>query len=261
MKKNFMFIFLVVMVTLITGCNNNFEKAETKKTSCKLVGRSASYICPELKNIAYFGQGGLSGYFVDNQGILYEISSQLFSTTNTNCRKVETDVVFEKVIKNTLISKDGSFYSFGGGDSKLRKLTNDIIEKGMSYYGIDQMDIELYKLNNNISYLSDSFNGPDIYVYQKDNNIYQISYIRMNETDEKILHTFTDGEEVISFTNGYVITNKNYYKYGETNRTECLKYKDVECEYGLVPVDSIENCSNDIIYVSDDIVVTKSMFE
>ena len=35
---------------------------------------------------------------------------------------------------------------------------------------------------------------------------------------------------------------------------------DVKCEYGIVKVDTKTNCNN-IIYVSDDLVVTKSMVE
>ena len=269
MKKRIYIIFLLLLVCFISGCDNNSKGNDSlikeEVSQCSINNNNGKYdfvvnekfVCPEIKNIAYSGEG----YFVDNQGILYETSSKLFSTTNTNCRKVETDVIFDKAIKNTLISKDGNFYTFWS--SELKKVTNEEIEKGRAWYGINQMEIKLYRLNNNISYIAQlDINDPELYVYQKGNEIYQITYdYDKNKSNEKLIHTFKEDEKVVSLTDGYVITNKNYYKYGEINKTECSKYEDVKCEYGLVVVDSVANCTNDIFYISDSIIVTQNMIK
>ena len=286
MKKRFYIILVLLFVCLVSGCDNNskhkdtIKKEETtnttknedtntikkeEKSNCSINNNNGKYdfaineslVCPEIKNIAYSGDG----YFIDNQGILYEISNKLYSTTNTNCRKVETDVIFEKAIKNTLISKDGSFYTYW--DSKLKKVTNEEIENGRAWYGINQMEIKLYRLNKNISYIAQlDMNDPEIYVFTKGNEIYQVTYdYNTNKASEKLIYTFNDGEKVVSLTDGYVITNKNYYRYGEINKNECSKYEDVKCEYGLVVVDSISNCSSEIIYISNSRIVTKNMIK
>lgn len=267
MKKYFRIIFLLSFICVLAGCNKSNEKTlmpeqDITNTKCSINSQDFfenysidSFVCPELSDIAYSG----SGFFVNNKGELYEISSKLYSTTNTNCKKVDTEIVFDNVIKNTLISTEGNFYSFY--DSELKKISNEQIEKGRAWYGIDQMEIKLYKLNNNISYFAKlEIEAPEIYVYNKGNELYQITYDYNTKTaNEELLYTFKDGEKIISRTDGYIITNKNYYKYGKINEDKCSKYEDVECEYGLVIVDSAENCANEIIYISDKITVTKEM--
>ena len=267
MKKYFRIIFLLLFVCVLAGCNKSNDKMLTPErditnTKCSINSQEFfwnygidSFVCPELSNIAYSG----SGFFVNNKGELYEISSKLYSTTNTNCKKVDTEIVFDNVISNTLISKEGNFYSFSNSD--LKRITDEQIEKGRAWYGIDQMEIKLYKLNNNISYFAQlDHEAPEIYVYNKGNELYQITYDYNTKTaNEELLYTFKDGEKIISRTDGYIITNKNYYKYGKINEDKCSKYEDVECEYGLVIVDSAENCANEIIYISDKITVTKEM--
>ena len=267
MKKYFRIIFLLSFICVLAGCNKSDDKTlmpeqDITNAKCSINDQDFffffgidSFVCPELSDIAYSG----SGFFVNNKGELYEISSKLYSTTNTNCKKVDTEIAFDNVISNTLISKEGNFYSFSNSD--LKRITDEQIEKGRAWYGIGQMEIKLYRLNNNISYMTQlDINEPEIYVYEKGNELYQITYDYNTETaNEELLYTFKDGEKIISRTDGYIITNKNYYKYGKTNEEECSKYKDVECEYGLVIVDSVENCANEIIYVSDKITVTKEM--
>ena len=141
MKKYFQIIFLLSFICVLAGCNKSNDKTlmpeqDITNTKCSINSQDFfenysidSFVCPELSDIAYSG----SGFFVNN-------------TTNTNCKKVDTEIVFDNVIKNTLISTEGNFYSFY--DSELKKISNEQIEKGRAWYGIDQMEIKLYKLNS-----------------------------------------------------------------------------------------------------------------
>ena len=271
MKKYFRIIFLLLFMCVLAGCNKSNDNSlipeqDITNTKCSINSQEFfwnhnidSFVCPELSDIAYSG----SNFFINDKGELYEFSSKLYSATNTNCKKVDTEIVFVNVIRDTLISKEGNFYSFH--DSNLERISDEEIEKGPAWYGIDQMLIELYKLNNDISWLTTTLNMNNTdgrYVYPKNNKLYQVIYDHnMNTIKEELLHTFEDDEKIISRPNGYIITNKNYYQYGKINEDECSKYEDVECEYGLVVVDSIENCSNEILYISDNIIVSKDMIK
>lgn len=271
MNKKLGIIIIVLYALIATGCgnlnytknNNNNNGKEESKISCSINNNNGKYdyyineslVCPQFNDIAYSGDR----FFITNSGELYEYSDKKYSTTNNNCKKVESDVLFSNIIANTLVSKDGNFYSYHDGN--LKKISDDEIEKGRAWYGIDQMEIKVYRVNNKIFYLDQLDNeAPEIYGYVDGNSIYSISYDwKLNKTNEKLLITFKDGEKVEKVTNGFVITNKGYYRYGMTNQKKCSEYEDIKCEYGLVQVDTTDNCSNEIFYVSNNLIVTQNM--
>lgn len=228
------------------------------KNNCTLEHQfEGEFSCPQMKNIKQNG----SRFFITNDGQLYEYSYKIFSTTDNNCQKVNTDVVFDKVIRNTLVSKQGDFYSYT--ESNLKKITNEEIEKGRAWYGLSQMEIRLYKKNNNIFYLAIlDHNDPDIYGYVEGNNVYSITYDYNNDkANEKLIHTFEKNEVIENVTNGYVITNKGYYVYDIINKTKCEKYEDIKCEYGLVKIENKSACTGEVIYISHDLLVDKDMIK
>jgi len=275
--KNKGILFALLISFLISGCENIIKEKsdnnkviesgssikEEDKTKCSIInflgnyGINESLICPKFKEISSSGHG----FFITESGELYEYSDKKYSTTNNNCKKVETNVLFTNIVENTLVGKDGNYYSFH--EKKLRKIPDDEIQKGRAWYGLDQMEIRLHKLNNKIFYLDQlDMNDPDIYGYVDGNNIYEISYNHQNnKSNEKLLLTLKDGEKVEKTTNGYVITNKGYYRYGMTNQKECSEYADIKCEYGLVLIDTIDNCANEIYYLSNGLIVTKNMIK
>lgn len=266
-KKISLFILCGFILLGVCGCGK--EKNEVSNSNnvnpalnntCSLTEYSVEYsgkdfYCPEMSEIK---QGG-GGFFITNDGKLYEYSNKKYSTTENNCKKVETDVVFDKIIRDTLISKNGDFYSYNY--SNLKKITNQEIEQGRAFYGINQMEIELYKLNSNIFFLKFiDTNNPEIYGYVDGNNVYSITYDWDNKkANEKLLYIFKDDEIIENLTNGYIITSKGYYVYDITNKNECQRYEDVECEYGLVKVETKSNCEDSIIYVNDMLLVNQKM--
>ncbi len=266
MNKKIRVLFAILSILIIAGCGNTKElskdktKTDDSKSTCSINNNgdywiNESMICPQFKDINSSGDR----FFITNSGELYEYSDKKYSSTDNNCRKVETDVLFDKVVMNTIISKDGNFYSFHDGN--LKKITNDEIEKGRGWYGIDQMEIKLYKTNNNIFYLfTKDLSGTETYVYVDNNNIYSVYYdYETNKISENLLYTLKNEEIINNITNGYITTNKGYYRYGVINQKECSEYADIKCEYGLVLVDTIDNCSNEIFYISNELIVTKKM--
>ena len=271
-NKKIILLLIGIAILVLTGCDssnitknesNNYENVNDK-TNCFINYSSGQYsyyineslICPQFKDIAYSG----TGFFITNSGELYEYSNKKYSTTGNNCKKIESNVLFTNIIQNTLVSNDEKFYSLNNGN--LKEITNEEIIKGRTFYGLDQMEIKLYKINNKIFYLDKlDINDPEIYGYINGNNIYSISYDRnLNKTDEKLLITFEDDEKIKKTTNGFITTNKGYYRYGITNQKECFEYADIKCTYGLVLVDTIDNC-REIFYISNDLIISNNMIK
>ena len=255
-KKILICSIMTCFIILVTGCTITKEKVKETNTSekqCEITKKVKSSIkCPEMINI----KQSSPGFFITEEGILYEYSYKEYSKTNTNCKKVETNIVFDKLINDTLVTKAGEFYSYSYSSSKLSKVSPATVSLGMA------PEITIYLTNPNIDFLG--WSGSDAresYGYVKENKFHSITYDYNNntQTDEE-LYTFDSDEFVVKITNGYVSTNKNYYNYSIINKKECKKYADIECKYGLVPIDTIDNCS-DIIYLSNHLLVDKNVIQ
>jgi len=266
MKKRLIYPIFCILILGLCGCEkalkptNNNNKETSNRNNCSLTQPYDMYFeknfsCPEMKNIKQNG----NQFFITNNGELYEYSDKKYSTTETNCKKVETDIVFDKIIRNTLVSKNGDFYSYY--ESNLKKIPNEEIEKGRAWYGLDQMEIKLYKINKNIFYLKQiDHEKPEIYGYIDDKNVYAITYDwDSGKTNKELIYTFEENEIIENVTNGYIITNNGYYIYDITNKNECNKYEDIKCQYGLVKTETKSDCSENIIYISDNLLVNKEM--
>ena len=258
MKKILLVFVCVIFLSFICGCSNQENNNKTKqvKEQCSITREFQSKMkCPEMKDIKHSGDG----IFITNNGDLYEFSSDKYSTTNTNCRRVETDIKFDRIVKSTLITTNGECYTYNNGI--LKQPTKEEVEMGRAWYGTNQMEIKLYNIKANIFYLADiDAEKPDIYGYIDNNNVYSVTYNwYTNQAEEKLIYTFPTDEEIEYVTNGYIITNKAYYVYGITNQKQCSTYADIECEYGLVKEEEKINCMDTILYVSNSLLVTKDM--
>lgn len=264
-KINLVIICLIMLLIFVYGCSSgegNSNELLIKK--CNIYEEyfyvSGDFLCEEMQDITYSG----TTFFITKDGLLYEYSERKYSTTNSNCKRIETDVVFDKIVRNTLIDKDGNLYLLDS-DKNLILITKELEDKGPAYYGLNSMDIPLYREYNDMFYLGDNPSVSNGITYSglvfgviEDKNVYSL-YSSYGGADavKELIHTFDD-EEIEKVNNGYIRTNKGYYKYGIVNNEECAKYEDIECRYGLVKVDTKDNCSN-VIYAGKDIVVTEDM--
>lgn len=260
MKKIILLFISIIFLSFLCGCSiqkeNNINIKNQVTKNCSITREFQSKMkCPEMKDIKHNGYG----IFITNNGELYEFSSKKYSTTNTNCKKIDTDIKFDRIVKGTLIATTGECYTYYNGE--LKQPTKEQIEMGRAWYGLDQMEIKLYNIKPNIFYLADiDHEKPNVYGYIDNNNVYSIAYDwNRNQADEKLIYTFPDDEEIEHITNGYIITNKAYYVYGITNKKQCSAYTDIECEYGLIREEEKNNCIDTILYISDSLIVTKEM--
>lgn len=249
-----------LLILSFTGCDKqkNVEKEE-KESSCSLLqiyetGIDNNFICEQMSNISDNGEN----FFITDSGELYEYSlHEKYSSTKSNCRKIETDVTFKRVIRDTLISSDGSLYRLST-DKQLEFIDEELEKRGPAYYGLNQMYIPLYRMYNDMFLLADQNLGTQrIYAVIEDNGVYLLNDVDLSKD---LIYQFANGEMVEKVTNGVIMTNKGYYKYDITNEKECSEYADVECKYGIVKIDTKGNCT-DIIYSSNSLVVTKDMVE
>ena len=260
MKRLSKVLLVLVFLLVLCGCNeknNNKEEQKEENNKCTINNNIGDYlinesmVCPEFKNIKSSGDR----LFVTNNGELYEYSDKLYSTTNTNCKKVETDIKINRIIVNVLVGEDGSIYYYDNGN--LNRIDKDKLS-GYSWYFI----VKTYGFNNSVFYLDRlDINDPDILGYVVDYRVYSIYYdYKNNKTKEELIYEFESGEEIEKTTNGFITTNKAIYKYGVTNKDECGQYEDIECKYGLVKINTRDECSN-IYYVSNDLIITNNMIK
>lgn len=266
MKKGLLSLLCCSLILVLCGCNDEtLKKEENNKVSttnsCKLstdvVFSYNNFKCPEMKDIKYNGDG----FFITNGGELFEYSERKYSTTETNCKLIESDVKFDKIVRNTLIGENEKLYRFE--DSKVIPITDQDIIDGRAYYGINQMEGEIYQYRKDIFYLRQiDPEAPEIYGYIENNNVYSLSYNwSENKYNSELLYTLEENEKILYTSNGYLVTTKGYYRYEIINKKECNEYADIECTYGLKLVDTYENCSNSVIYIGDGLIVKEEMFK
>ena len=237
--------------------SNTEEKKDDELNTCGLVSNAYEIVCPEMKNIKteVSGDGHL---FINDKGELYEYSAIKYSSTGTNCKKVDTNIRFKTAIRNILVGNDGKYYEY-------RRLENEIIARDYP-----DMSIKAYEYKNNSFYLgsADEYGTLSAYGYIDGKKIYKITYSNENnnKVSEEPIYTFGDDEKVESIGN-YIITNKYIYRYGIVNEDKCHKYADVSCEMGIIKVKNRYECPSDTLYVNyglfvrnDKIIVNRDYF-
>lgn len=189
----------VIMLSLC-GCKNlNEEKKEIDKLNCSI-----------LNNVKTKFEGkGTTTYLITNDGDLYKIGN--FSD-DTNCKKIDSNLKFERIVDNYLIDNQNNLYEI---DNK------DIVKKQNASY-IDKYvnDNSIVKFSAGILNVNDFYLKNDgIIYYGQTNNIFK------SFTNEKILDFLHDGTHIV-----LIKTDKAYY-IRKVKDTKCYKYDDIKCKY------------------------------
>lgn len=251
MKKK---IFLLCLIALLfTGCtkesvDNKINKKEKSQDKI-LEGRKGleyEWDCEidlkDIKDISTF-----NSMFISKDGKLYEFSLTLkFSTTNNHCRKIDTDMTFEKFINGAIISTDKKIYGYYDGNFE---------ERPHGWTGA--FNYALYDYNENVLI----YDGRDgIYGIAKDNKLYIYKTNDFSSDDiksEKVLYEFDNDEFFVEAYGSIIKTNKAYYSYGIANRKDCEQYADIKCEYGIVKDEELTEAYNDIFYTNNVYFILK----
>lgn len=186
--------------------------------------------------------------FITRDNELYMYSTDKIFSNGENYKKIETDVKFQKFIKNIIVDVENNLYKIK--DDNIEKINipskdaddSERIDFSIAVNGPGQLPYFNEKDYKNISYINYDFRKY-VYLYMKDNNVYSYK-VNYNEYGETILdnsYTLVDNKlvelaenEVIElFIDGTIKTNNGYYVFENRviNKEETNKYADIKPEY------------------------------
>lgn len=195
--------------------------------------------------------------FITKSGELYEFSTQKKYSNEQVCKKINTDVKFDRfnLFANDrdlsiIISTDNQYYYYQDGKFK-NYFTND--------------STLLRKINNehpnNYGYWQGGSTDYDIYYYIEENNIYEykldVTTDKHKFVSDTIIDTIPENENFVSLEGRIIKTDRSYYELGIKNQEECNKYEDVEPVFGLVKIEDISNEYNKISYFNGNYIIYK----
>ena len=236
------------------------EYLDTKKVKYQKVEWISNIPLTEIKCIKDNGMMNIQPkMFITNSGELYEFSTEKKYSNEQVCKKIDTDVKFDRfnLFANDrdlsiAISTDNQYYYYVDGEFK-------------DYY---INDATLRKINNehpnNYGYYNGGATSYDIYYYVDGNNIYEyklkINYhggSKYTLVSDEIIDTIPENEKFISLDGRIIKTDKSYYKLGIKNQEECNKYEDVQPIFGLVKLEDISSEYNKISYFNGNYIIYK----
>lgn len=250
---------------LVSGCSNNVSVKNNKKNDKDKITQTEKRVIDKMsftykwdcevplnkiKDISTVGMN-----FISDDGALYEFNlDKKYSTTGSHCRKANIDVSFEKFINIGIISSDKKVY-LQNGDNYV-----DISNEERIQGWVMGFPYGLYDYNENIIILN--IGSVDTkYGIVEDNKVYEYETGSLSSDyigKRKELYTFSDGETLVGIYGSYIKTNKAYYVYGATNKNECEKYADIECEYGIVKDKTLSDAYDEIYYMNNYYLIMKS---
>lgn len=296
-------VLLLFLILVVTGCNS--EKGNIKSSGNKnlnKVNQIGDYGYTNDIVCEAFEKGvKLINYNVDNNGPYWLITDdnsvylynmeQLFSETNSNCKKMDF-----KLPDYNLTIKYAYNYDFHNyNDYFYINKSNSSNELEFVYNEFDpdmpMIDSRVLRFRTpqeyNFSLMQCNSPGRDkndcSYLGARNNKIYSfdILYHLSNHTwdllDEEEIFSAPSDETILDFwlrddivTNeneafyydifikkGYVLTDKGYYRYMLKDET-CYKYADVDCEYVLKKDEELSKYKDHILYRDESILITDS---
>ena len=284
MKKVLCVAIVFATLLMVNGCkskndiNENVLRNEEQITTTNLetLGKDAKYSkldnvnCPEMEHAV----NSYSNYFITDTGDLYKYDLYRLFSNEENCKKVEWNLSNDEEKKVSSVfemKKNGQTYLYALS-SKTSYGTSEVYES----YVLNNRDKT--NIKNVDSVLAFSFEYPefkDIVIYQlnnskatiKNNIIYSITLhvLEGNYTPKRVEQCFIGDivfepqgdEEIIKVLNTVIITTKRVYFYGIIDN-KCMKYADVECEWGYKENSDLSNLIAEISFIDDSHVVFKN---
>lgn len=261
MKK--IIIFLICCIC-ITGCSNNSAINSDKSNisdsqndinigeeKIKSKYSSMEWKCSvPLNNISDIS--GFDQMFITNDGDLYLFSfTQLFSSTNDYCKKVDSDYKFKRFINGTIVTADNKLLAY---------YNNNFIERFGGWTGA--FDYSKFDRYSNMILFSKNFDPNHNYAVVEGKEVFELINIYDNEYVPIGVNKVKIGElkNTEDYIGGYyqiIKTTENYYMYSIVNEERCNMYADVECEYGLKRIDDVSNEYKNILFFNGKYIIFK----
>lgn len=237
MKK---IIICLVLLVIICGCKKNEVIPENNYFIKELKPLKTFKIeCNELKEAKEIR----SNLFITKNGELFLLSADKLFSNNKNCKKIDTNIKFDKYFGSyygstaIILGEDGNLYEIHEDYNVYRSNEDSFPPKSIrnklffTHYGYFE------HLDNKIS------------KYKVFSNPYNI-FDNTENSDELLLD---DNEKIMYLSPNSIITSKSIYYLEKiiTNKEECNKYADIKCNYKIVWKETnefIKNKLSNILY-------------
>lgn len=265
MNRKLFYVVLLSICFLISGCSNNSNSSSTLEEHKDNENKNVKEVLSRVRNTSYDWNcevplneikdiGSANSMFITNDGLLYEFNlMQKYSTTNNNCRKIDTDYRFKRFINGAIISTDNKIYAY---------YNNEFVERMSGW--TEAFNYDLFDYNENVMILNGEFDINHRYGIVKNNKVYTYDKGYITQVDiknEEEIFSIPSDETVIGLYESYIKTDKAYYKYDIVNRNECNTYADIECEYGIVKDEVLTKVYDDIYFINNNYIIVKDDYK
>ena len=242
MKKIFKISFVFILILLCTACNGNITR-EIRHDDFSMEGQ---FICKnyypssrddnDYNKIKYF----LGNYFIDTNGLLYEVSLGQKYSNEENCKQSEFLYTIDGVFNSSVVRTTANGYFSlvdGNGVSKYAQI--DSSNEKIGLYDILLGDHSVLKV------VSVDENAGKYYVLKDDGNVWEYVVLKDNNGPYYLASTnivFDKNKydsDIIDFNyagndlSTYLTTSNKIYRMSYTNKDACMKYADIDCTYEL----------------------------
>lgn len=259
MKK--IIIFLICCICL-TGCSSNPTANSSKSNvsdpsnniniseqNLKSKYSSMEWKCSvplnDISDISVFDH-----MLITKDGDLYLFSfTQLFSSTNDYCKKVDSDYKFKRFINGAIVTVDNKLLAYHNGN---------FVERMVGWTGA--FDYSKFDQYSNMILFSKNFDPNQNYAVVEGKEVFELINIYDNEyvtigVDKVKIGQLNNTENYVGGYYQIIKTTENYYMYSIINKEQCDMYADVECEYGLKRIDDISDEYENILYYNGKYII------
>jgi len=266
MKRNVCLSLLLLIILLCTACNGNITRdirhagySVDKKFVCKR-------FYPENKDdtsydkIKYF----TDTHVINDDGEIFEITLEQQYSNGENCKEANANITVVAIMDNKIVkATDGKYYYLAG--QNIANYT-EVPSTDNSY--------EIYNLllreRDIVKVITANSSTGSYYVLKSDGNVYELIVTARDYnnpatiTSSKVIYDNVEfGSNIVDFNYAgnsektYVRTEDNkIYRMRITNKKECTKYADVNCDYVMEEDETLNKYIDKIIAFNGGYLIT-----
>ncbi len=246
MKKKSLLLLVIIFIFcfMCTGCNGSitrgirhtgFTLSDSEFVCSLLVSKNSNVYSEKIKYMT-------SDKAITESGKVYDISLGQSYSNEQNCKESNFTKKVDAIIDDNVVKgADGSYYYLNSSNSSSNNEYSKVTENDQAYsiYNILFSDSAIEKV------VTVDSNAGIYFALKSDGNIHKLIITR---SDSRAPYTLSSSEivyskgvygKIIDFnydpnnTTTYIYTTDSIYRMLKTNKDECDKYADVECNYEL----------------------------
>ena len=268
MNKKIIFVCLIVLCLLV-GCGTNNKETSKNKDAIEGYELVSTIECEALsKEIEFINDKVI--ITKEKEAYAYNLDTKY--SNGTNCAKFD-DLVEVTTIDGDTVYEKTKQVKFNVNDLTISKSSFDLIQRKMEpiqdkgYYLFMSGPTKEGLSNTSYAIKKD---GNEIFSFQLSlgrrkaaNGFYQSYYKIEKEAIDysapagEIIKAFAFHKKEDDFLKDFILTDKSYFSKRITNLDDCQNYVDIKCEYELYKNETLTKIINKLIYVYDNLLITK----